>query len=185
LVFLSIAQRLLPAKEWAHYQLHRNSHEDHDYCEFLQRLVRPLSERLKPGANGVDMGSGPVPVLAQLLQERGFACAVYDPFFAPDTQIFKRRYDFVSASEVIEHLHQPEQTLSTWWQLLEPGGWLAVMTNMQRPSADQFGAWYYRRDPTHVCFWSVASFTWLAQRWQAEVEFPHPHLALLQKPFIS
>jgi hypothetical protein len=185
LVFLSTTQRPLPAEEWAHYQLHRNSLEDHDYCEFLQRLARPLSAHLKPGARGVDMGSGPVPVLAHLLRECGFACAVYDPFFAPDMRIFECRYDFVSASEVIEHLHQPAQTLSTWWQLLEPGGWLAVMTNMQRPGAEAFADWYYRRDPTHVCFWSVATFTWLAHRWQAEVEFPHPHLALLQKPFLS
>jgi hypothetical protein len=44
-----------------------------------------------------------------------------------------------------------------------------------------FTRWHYILDPTHVCFFSEASFAWLADHLGMRVEFPAADVALLQK----
>ncbi|MDR5867508.1 class I SAM-dependent methyltransferase [Halomonas koreensis] len=180
LVFVPAEQRLGPDEEKAVYDRHENSPDDPGYRRFLSRLFEPLAARLPPGARGLDFGAGPGPTLSVMFEEVGHPMAIYDPFYAPDRRALAARYDFITATEVVEHLFAPGAELERLAGLLAPGGWLGLMTKRVR-SAEAFAGWHYILDPTHVCFFSEASFRWLAARLDMAVSFPSDDVALLQR----
>ncbi|MBC8478297.1 class I SAM-dependent methyltransferase [bacterium] len=167
LVFVPAHQHLSPGVEKSRYDLHRNHPDDPGYRRFLERLLRPLAERLAPAGSGLDFGSGPGPTLSLMLEEAGHRMSIYDPIYADNPDVLKNQYDFITATEVIEHLYHPLLELDLLWSLLRPGGYLALMTTFS-PRRDTFSDWYYKNDDTHVCFFSRQTFAWLARRWQAQ-----------------
>ncbi len=107
---------------------------------------------------------------------------LYDPFFAPDdSTLTNETYDFITASEVVEHLHHPKQTFEILWACLKPGGLLGIMTK-QVIDLPMFSQWHYKQDPTHVCFFSKDTFAWLAHHWQAEYRIIGKDVVLFSKP---
>lgn len=184
LVFVPRRYHLPPAVEKAHYDLHQNDPGDANYRRFLGRLFHPLTTKLRPGSRGLDFGSGPGPTLSVMLAEAEFPTAIYDPFYAPHEAVWSQRYDFVTASEVVEHLHRPMTELQRLWAVLKPGGWLGIMT--KRVTSDAaFITWHYKNDPTHVAFFAEETFVWLAAGWSAKLEFSGPDVVLLKKPMPS
>lgn len=181
LVFVPPRFHLSREAERAEYDLHQNRLEDTGYRRFLSRLAQPLARRLAPGARGLDFGCGPAPALASLLRDRGFDVSVYDSFYAPDESVLQGDFDFVCATEVVEHLHAPGAVLDTLWGLLRPGGHLGVMTKLVI-DREAFSRWHYKNDPTHVCFFSEATWCWWASRRGAELEIIGADVMLLAKP---
>ena len=59
---------------------------------------------------------------------------------------------------------------------------LAIMTKLT-PPPEQFAAWNYIRDETYVCFYSRATFEFIADHWQAEVAFEGENIALLRRRY--
>ncbi|MGB1203302.1 MAG: class I SAM-dependent methyltransferase [Alloalcanivorax venustensis] len=151
LTFLGVTQLPDRADEKAQYDLHRNEPDDPGYRRFLDQLGAPLCERLGAGDRGLDFGCGPGPALARMLEERGHPMQIYDPIYAPDPAVLDQQYDFVTCTEVLEHLHWPEREWRRFAALVKPGGWLGVMTRFLTDDG-HFPRWHYRRDPTHVCF---------------------------------
>tara|TARA_R110002110_G_C13470513_1_gene720815 strand:- start:52918 stop:53562 length:645 start_codon:yes stop_codon:yes gene_type:complete len=180
LVYVPPAYYLAREAELAEYQLHENTVHDAGYRRFLSRLAQPLVERLPAGARGLDFGCGPGPALAQMLREQGFEVALYDPFFAPDERPFEQVFDFICATEVVEHLHRPGWELQRLWSLLAQGGWLGVMTKLVL-GQEAFARWHYKNDPTHVCFFSRTTWQWWAQANNAELVFVGSDVMLLGK----
>jgi hypothetical protein len=180
LVFVPSDQHLSPDDEKKRYDLHRNAPDDRGYTTFLRRMVDLLQRRLAPGNAGLDFGSGPEPLLATMFREAGHTMAIYDRFYEPVPAVLECQYDFITATEVVEHLHDPKTELDRLWSCLRPRGWLGIMT---RPAAEQdaFPAWHYKNDLTHVCFYSPATFEWLARRWTADLESPENDIVLLRK----
>lgn len=162
------------------YDLHDNHDGDPGYCRFLAKLAHPLLEKLSPGARGLDFGCGPGPVLAGMLEAAGMELAIYDPLYFPDTSVLEARYDFITCTEVAEHLHDPFETFKRLEKMLRPGGWIGVMTCFQTDDA-WFAHWHYRRDPTHVVFYREHTMTWLAERLQLSLEIPAKDVALFHK----
>lgn len=181
LVFVPPAYFLAPADEKAHYDLHENDDGDPDYRRFLSRLAEPLQRQLTPGQRGLDFGSGPGPTLSKMLSENGFPTTIYDPFYAPDAGVWQRRYDFITASEVVEHLHDPQFELDRLWSRIRPGGVLGIMTKRVYDQ-DAFATWHYKNDPTHVIFFCEATFDWLSRSWSAELQVVGPDVVLFRKP---
>ena len=181
LVFVPAGFHLDAAAEKAIYDLHRNDPADMGYQRFLSRLLQPLRERLSEGARGLDVGCGPGPALARMLEQAGHPVALYDKFYYPDPAPLRQRYDFVCATEVVEHLPDPARVLPQWFDLLNPGGWLAIMTKRVR-DLSAFSRWHYIQDPTHIGFYSEETFYWIAQRWHARLELIGADVALLQRP---
>ena len=136
--------------------------------------------RLSDGARGLDFGCGPGPALAQMFAEAGFDMALYDPLFHPDPAALDARYDFITCTEVAEHLFEPAKVFDQFDVLLKPGGWLGIMTCFQTDDA-RFDNWHYRRDPTHVVFYREATFQWLADHHGWRLEIPRKDVVLLQK----
>jgi SAM-dependent methyltransferase len=162
------------------YDLHRNDVHDPAYRGFLARLADPLLERLPPGASGLDFGCGPGPALAHMLEQAGCRVALYDSFYHPDEKVLRGKYDFICATEVVEHLHRPGEVLARLWSLLRGGGWLGVMTKLVI-DVDAFSRWHYKNDPTHVCFFSETTWRWWAGEHRAGLELHGADVILLNK----
>jgi hypothetical protein len=64
--------------------------------------------------------------------------------------------------------------------LLAPRALLAVMTEVH-PGPDPFAGWHYRRDPTHVAFYSNRTFAWIADAWSWTVELLDRRVVLFRK----
>ncbi|SDT97902.1 class I SAM-dependent methyltransferase [Halopseudomonas salegens] len=181
MVHVAAPWHLSASDERAQYDLHDNQVDDPAYRRFLSRLTEPLLARLPDGATGLDFGCGPGPALATMLHEQGHPTAVYDIYYAPDNSVFEQQWDFITSTEVVEHLARPLEELQRVWQCLKPGGWLGIMTK-RVSDLHAFAHWHYKNDPTHVSFFSEQSFVWLAQRWQATLDVVGPDVVLLQKP---
>lgn len=180
LVFVLPHQFLAAQDEKAIYDTHENSAEDLGYRRFLNRLFLPLSQRLLPQSCGLDFGSGPGPTLSVMFEEAGHSMELYDLFYAPDTRVLQKQYDFISASEVVEHLYHPRRELERLWSCLKPNGVLGIMTKRVIDQA-VFSRWHYKNDLTHVCFFSIETFEWLANHWQAALTISGNDVVLLTK----
>lgn len=180
LVFVRPDHFLPLDEEKSQYDKHENSPTDPRYRRFLGRLFNPLSERLTPGSSGLDFGSGPGPTLSVMFEEAGHSMEIYDPFYAPDLTLLKQKYDFITATEVVEHLHRPRQELDRLWSCLKPNGTLGIMTK-RVIDREAFSNWHYKNDPTHVCFYSIETFHWLADYWDATLTVSDDDVVLFQK----
>lgn len=180
LVFVPPWQHLPTEQEKAHYDLHENSPNDNNYRQFLSRLSDPLMMRLDVGAKGLDFGSGPGPTLSVMLEEAGFTTGVYDTFYATDESVLDSQYDFITATEVVEHLSKPGSDLGRLWAMLKPGGWLGLMTKMVL-NKEAFSQWHYKNDPTHICFFSRETFDYLFRSWGVAAVYPANDVILVRK----
>lgn len=104
--------------------------------------------------------------------------AIYDPFYATDTSPLAVRYDFVTASEVVEHFRNPADDLDRIWACVKPGGLLGIMTKLAL-DREAFARWHYKNDRTHVCFFSRETFAWLAAEWNADLAYAGNDVVLL------
>ena len=170
LVYVPPEFRLSPKKEKERYDLHTNSPYDLNYRRFLNKLFEPMEKFISPNSKGLDFGSGPGPTLSLMFEEKGHKMEVYDYFYANDFSVFDKTYDFITASEVLEHLFNPSKELNKLWQCLKPNGHLGIMTKLM-PKEDEFAAWYYKNDPAHVCFFSKNSFEWIGSQWLSKPLF--------------
>ena len=169
-----------PAAEKAEYDLHQNSPTDPGYRRFLSRLAAPLCERLPSGCHGLDFGCGPGPTLSIMLTEAGHQVSLYDLYYQPDTGVWDARYDFITATEVVEHLRAPGPELARLWSSLLAGGTLGVMTKLVL-DRESFAAWHYKSDPTHICFFSRPTWRWWAKQQGAQLEFVGNDVILLRR----
>ena len=180
LVFVPPEFFLSADEERAVYELHRNDPQDAGYRRFLSRLCIPMTEQL-PCGRGLDYGCGPGPTLSVMFEEQGYAMNNYDPLFAPDESVLDDEYDFVTATEVVEHLRHPRASLEKMWRCVRPGGFLGMMTKLVI-DREAFAKWHYTHDETHICFYSTDTFDWLAHEWQTEPVFIGSDVIILQKP---
>ncbi len=180
LVFAHSRHYLSREEEFKRYEFHENDPDDPAYRAFLNKLFEPMVERIPANSDGLDFGSGPGPLLKIMFEEQGHGMSVYDIYYAPETIVFDREYDFITSSEVVEHLYQPMAELDRLWSCLKSGGFLGIMTGIRKTDID-FPAWHYIRDETHVIFFSPATFEWLAKLWGANLEFVGNTVAIFQK----
>lgn len=169
LVFVLKDAYLDEEQEKGRYDLHTNSPDDSNYRKFLSKVLDPVCERVKKGSSGLDFGSGPGPTLSKMFEEEGYEMRIYDHFYARDEGVLKHKYDFITSTEVVEHLYDPAGVLNKLMDLLKPKGLLALLTQPYPPQ-EEFAKWYYKNDPTHVCFYSLTTMRWLADKYDARLE---------------
>ncbi len=163
-VFVDPACRLDAAAEKARYDKHNNDNST-PYVQFLSRLALPVLAQLSSPAVGLDFGSGRSQAMAEIFRQAGHRCDCYDIFFYPKTTLLPQAYDFMIASEVIEHLYSPKAVIEQWLTLLKPGGLLGIMTGIRPAAATDFADWWYKNDPTHVLLLSDKTFAYLQRRY--------------------
>lgn len=180
LVYVPEEFHLSSEEERAEYDLHENSVNDTGYRKFLNRIFNPITQKISKKASGLEFGCGPGPALAEMFKESGYQVNLYDLYFHPDEKVFTKTCDFITATEVIEHLRDPQEVLNRLWSLLNIDGWLGLMTKLVIDQ-DSFKNWHYKNDQTHICFFSKETFEWLAVRFNAKLEFHGKDVILLQK----
>jgi len=178
--FCAISFFLNKLEEKKRYNLHENFIENIGYRNFLSQVITPIKERLRKGAIGLDFGSGPSPVLATLLEIEGYKTSFYDPYYANDQNVFNKKYDFITLTEVAEHFYYPAIEFEKILHLLKPKGYLVVMTSRTDTITD-FKNWYYQKDPTHVSFYADKSFEFLASKYKLSISIIDNKIVILNK----
>lgn len=160
LVFVPRTELISLDQEKKRYEAHENDEEDPGYRSYLAKVAQSISKNLSQGMKGLDFGSGRTKLLAHLI---GGDIDSYDVFFHPDESLKQKTYDFIILSEVIEHLREPALELQNLKKMLNPNGILFVKTKLL-PSED-FSNWFYKRDITHVQFFSSITFNFLSGKY--------------------
>ncbi len=180
LVFVPPWEHLTTAQEKKRYLLHNNDPRDKGYQNFLKPVCQQVMLHHKLPASGMDFGSGTGSPLPMMLQSQGFNVKVFDPLFSPDHKLLHKKYDFITCTEVVEHMRTPGQDILTMWNLIKLGGSLYIKTQFRLPEYD-FGQWAYMRDLTHVCFYSKKTMYWLATFLSANLLLPGSNITILSK----
>ncbi len=180
LVFVPHSYWVSADDEKAIYDLHQNDDNDKGYRQFLSRITQPLLERLGSNMHGLDFGCGPGPTLSKMLEEHGHKVDLYDPYYFNDKEVMEKTYDFICATEVVEHIHNPNQDLTTLFKMLKKGGWLGLMTKMVIDK-QAFSSWHYKNDLTHVCFYSRDTFEFIAKTYGYDLTFIANDVVLFKK----
>lgn len=182
LVFVPSNYHLSQKDEKQVYDFHENSPEDQGYRQFLNKLLSPLSKKLPPQAQGLDFGCGPGPTIKPMLEAVGFSVKNYDFYYYNKPEALQEKYDFITCTEAIEHFSHPRKELQLIDQALKTGGYLGLMTK-RATNLEDFKTWHYKNDPTHISFFSEASFQWIAQWLGYTVEFPGDDTVIMKKDF--
>jgi len=177
-VFTNETDYLNEELELDQYSRHNNSIESPGYVEMFDRFLDFVIPESFSG-NCLDFGSGPEPVLQTVVGRRGLVCDIYDPYYADEKP--EKKYDLITSTEVFEHFYDPLKELTFLSSLLNENGYLAVMTLFINDDID-FQDWWYRRDPTHVTFYNLETFSYLAKRFGFEiVKHNKKNIILLKK----
>ncbi|MBF9015699.1 MULTISPECIES: class I SAM-dependent methyltransferase [unclassified Oceanispirochaeta] len=159
LVFQSILSLPRPDEELARYELHRNDKEDEGYRNWLGSFIKSSVVPWYHEGNILDFGSGPRPVLTELLESEGYPVFSYDPFFAPRwPDPDEGPFSLILLCEVLEHIHDPLKEFKRLNDLAADGAVLSLKTQFL-PSVDSvdFKGWWYKEDPTHIRFYNSES----------------------------
>lgn len=160
LIFLDKNFYISNEKEKNQYDHHNNSLENEGYVKMFNDYLDFTLEGLHV-KSALDFGSGPTPVLAELLKRRGLHVEHYDKFYQPNKVYENKKYDLITSTEVFEHLENPKEVLSLLSTLLNPKGIISIMTLFHTNNEDDFLKWWYRRDPTHITFFTPKSIEFM------------------------
>ena len=115
-----------------------------------------------------------------MLEEKGHHVELYDKFYASKDSIFNKRFDFITATEVIEHLRDPMLEFKRLASTLGVGGYFALMTQLLTEETD-FKSWYYKNDPSHIGFFNKQSLIYIAKELNFEVDIYSERVIFLKK----
>lgn len=148
--------KIIPAEqEKKEYSFHQNSFDNEGYVQMFRDFIfKAISPHKSKTKTALDFGSGPGPVLAELLRQEGFQTDIYDKHFSPEKVYLDKKYDLITATEVFEHLENPMETIKLLKSLLNKNGILAIMTLFHPNNEAEFKKWWYRRDSTHIAFYT-------------------------------
>lgn len=173
LIFLNPAERLAPQEEKTRYDQH-DSHGSAGHGAFLEPLVKEIDGYISAAKvprdtlSVFDFGCGPQPVLSQMFANKGYKTAHYDLYYHPNQDLLRKSYHVITSTEVWEHLYEPRKEIEILMKALKAGGLLGVMTSAHHGEA-VFHDWHYRRDTTHVTFFSENTMNWLAKTYRLQI----------------
>ena len=145
--------------EKKHYDKHENSFESLGYVkmfeQFIDKAIDPYIENIE---SALEFGCGSGPVLAELLRRKGLEVDQYDLYYFPKKVYEGKRYDLITSTEVFEHLKEPTDILKTLANSVNNMGYIIIMTQFPPTDDRDFLNWWYRRDITHISFFTPKSF---------------------------
>ncbi len=156
-------------EELNYYSLHNNSFESEGYVKIFENLIEDYIRPLKIMGTALEYGSGPGPVLKELLNREGLDVLDFDPYFNNDLEYKNHKYELITSTEVVEHFYHPLEEFAHLSNLLEQGGYLVIMTKLRMMNITEFLDWWYRRDKTHVSFYTKESLNIIAARFDLKI----------------
>lgn len=179
LVFLSSASFLTLSEQKERYDFHENNSSDKGYIKFLNKLIIPLTKTLNTGASGLDFGCGPGPTVKEILKKSNIHMENYDPIYFPNKDLLSNSYDFITCTEVVEHLHTPREDFLQLKRLIKKdNSKIGIMTEFYSSEID-FKTWWYKNDETHVNFFQEETFLWLGKWLNMRVDIPQTNIVIL------
>ena len=136
-----------------------------------------LLEYISKDDIGLDFGCGPGPTLSHMCKDLNIQQDNYDPIFFNNENVFKKKYNFVTSTEVVEHLYNPEKEFERLFTLLKKNGVLGIMTQFYSDDII-FKNWFYIKDITHVVFYSKQTFKYLAKKYNKRIIFHGESVAI-------
>jgi len=150
--------------EKSHYDKHHNNLESLGYVKMFEDLidtfVKPLHVEMK---TALDFGCGEGEVLPIVLERNNIKCDRYDLFYFPKKIYEDKKYDLIVSTEVFEHLENPLRMFKKLLLHVEDDGYLLLMTAFHPNDDDKFLKWWYIRDITHIGFFNLDTFEYLAR----------------------
>jgi 2-polyprenyl-3-methyl-5-hydroxy-6-metoxy-1,4-benzoquinol methylase len=70
----------------------------------------------------------------------------------------------ITSTEVFEHLQKPMEVLELLAKYTKEGGYIILMTKFPPTDDKEFIEWWYRRDITHISFFTPKSFELMAKK---------------------
>ena len=168
-------------KEKSIYELHNNSIDDKGYVKMFNDFIDTFI-KFTTGKEMLDFGSGPEAVFAELMKRRQFNVTIYDLFYYKDTSYLNKKYDLITSTEVFEHFINPLDEIKKISSLLKEGGILSIMTNFPKDD-EHFLDWWYRRDETHVAFYTEKSFEIIGKIYGLEVLYTNNKNYMIMKKY--
>lgn len=157
-------------EERVEYDRHENNIENEGYVNYFKKFI---DKALIPYADlgvGLDFGSGPEPVFSQVMKRDYDAkMDIYDLHYQTEEVYQGKYYDYIVSTEVIEHVSNPLEFLTLLAKHLKPGGVIALMTLFHTCNDAAFLQWWYRRDITHISFFTPMTFRYMAQKLGLEI----------------
>ena len=169
-IFKDPANYINSTDELKQYQNHNNTMQSRGYVEMFEKFIAITFEKyLKDITTVLEFGSGSGPVLAELLKQKDLDVDIYDKFFAPKKVYKDKKYDLITSTEVLEHIANPVEIFDFFASHIKEGGYLALMTQFHTNNAEEFQKWWYKNDPTHICFFRPHTFEVLASMSRFEI----------------
>jgi hypothetical protein len=178
LIFVPAKEQPTKAEEHSRYEQHENELLDSGYAKFLARSLDqiPLSSYIAEEI--LDYGYGKNRPLATLLAKRGFSAKSYDLYFHKEDKLLSQSYGLIFCLETAEHFRNPFQEFAKLFSLLKSGG--AILLRTEFPP-ENFAEWYYHRDFTHLAFYSMKTFQYLAKLFHLQLEYCESPYVFLKK----
>jgi len=169
-IFLDEEFYIDEAHEKSHYDKHHNNLESLGYVKMFEDLVdefvKPLHVEIK---TALDFGCGEGEVLPIVLERESITCDRYDLFYFPKKIYESKKYDLICSTEVFEHLVNPLEMLKKLLLHVEDNGYLLLMTAFHPDDDEKFLKWWYIRDITHIGFFHLSTFEYLAKELNIQI----------------
>ena len=163
-IFIDEKYILSSSEELDRYKTHNNNVGDPVYEAYFEKFISYAFDGVENVEKILDYGSGPEPVLANVLQKKGYMVDIYDKYFADENIYQNKKYDLIVSTEVFEHIWDPMPVLEDLAKTIDKEGYLVLMTNFHTSRKNEFSNWWYIQDPTHISFYSPKTFAYIAER---------------------
>ncbi len=166
------------------YARHNNNFENIGYVKYLNDFINEAVIPFAENGLHLDYGCGPGPVLHELMKQRGFSSKTYDYYYQHNEDYSNYKYDIITSTEVFEHFYDPIRDIEEILKLLNKGGILSVMTSFVK-SEPEFYDWWYIRDITHVSFYHIKTFEFIANKYEMEIIYTNNKNIIVLKSKLS
>lgn len=181
-IFIDTSHLLSLEDENKRYEIHNNEISDPSYRAYFKNFINYIEDSLNIDDTILDYGSGPQPVLADVMEEYGYKVNIYDKFFHNEKESFKKKYDVIISTEVFEHIYNPTKTLETLLSILKENGKLIIMTAVSPPTDEEFKKWWYIQDPTHVVFYNKKTFDIISRKHSLNIiKYNYKNIIIFQR----
>lgn len=155
------------SEEKSRYDLHENTIDNPGYVAMFEKFIKHAVEPYQVKTI-LDYGSGPGPVLVELLSRANYQVDNYDPYYAAKEFGENQQFDMVVSTETFEHFNEPLETIAAVVERLKPAAYLSLQT-VFACKPEELEKWWYKNDETHVSFYSPKTFEYIADKFDLKI----------------
>lgn len=167
LIFVPEAFHISADEEKKRYDFHENDPKGQNYLAYKSWMRDFFNWVGREQLQGqvCDYGSGPHPILEEILKEEGsehLTFSSYDVYYAAEKFPAPSSVDVILLSEVVEHFRDLRLEWEKISQSLKPHARIYIRTSLWSDKTT-WSSWAYARDNTHIAFYHEKTFLYLAK----------------------